>query len=148
MVNYRAAFNSFNLQFISCVISISPYSTRSRFRTSARTPGERKSRCLPAGSTRRVAFINIRRNLINTRQRMQHFHIALALWRSLARRTNCAFTLAYRTGPDALFARGSCTGCLLPHHFFNRAVQTPCDPFFIEHIRMYCGIASASGAMK
>ncbi len=148
MVNYRAAFNSFNLNLLSCVISISPYSTRSRFRTVPVTPGERKSRCLPAGSTRLWRFINIRRNLINTRQRMQHFILALALWRSLARRTNCAFTWRTRTGPDALFARGSCTGCHFRHHFFNRAVQTPCDPFFISISRMYCGIASASGAMK
>ncbi len=148
MVNYRAAFNASTCNLLSCVISISPYSTRSDSEPVPVTPGERKSHCLPAEVPGVWRFINIRRNLINTRQGCSTFILALALWRSLARRTNALSRWRTRTGPDALFARGSLQDVYFRHHFFNRAVQTPGDPFSSSISRMYCGIASASGAIS
>jgi hypothetical protein len=92
-------------------------------------------------------FINIRRNSSTRGSGCSTFILALALWRSLARRTNPRFHVGVlgRVQTPLLHA-GHVQDVDFRHHFFNRAVQTPGDPFSSSSIsRMYCGIASASG---
>ncbi len=144
MVNYRAALIASTCNLLSCVISISPYSTDRDSEPVPVTPGERKSRCLLLEVPGVWRFINIRRNLINTGSGCSTFILALALWRSLARKQTALSRWRTRTGPDALFARGHVQDVNFRHHFFNRAVQTPAIPFSSSISRMYCGIASAS----
>ncbi|XPE49156.1 hypothetical protein ACNKHL_25550 [Shigella flexneri] len=56
--------------------------------------------------------INIVAISINTRQRMQHFHIGFGVSWTLWREEQTALSRwRTRDGLQTLFARGSCTGC-------------------------------------
>ncbi|CSP96680.1 Uncharacterised protein [Shigella sonnei] len=81
-------------------------------------------------------FINIRRNLINTRQRMQHFHIGFGVVEIAGAKNKLRFHVGVLGRVQTLFLHaGHVQDVYFRHHFFNRAVQTPGDPFFIKHIQ-------------
>ncbi len=150
MVNHGAAFNGFNLQLLSCVIVFSLYRLSSLFSTNASNARERKIRCpSPVGAQVPCVYvlISIRGDFINPRQRVQHLIFSRAPFQ-VASRTNCAFTLAYPTGRDALLYASHIEDVDVGHDLFNRTAQACAIPFSSSISRMYCGIASASGAIK
>ena len=152
MVNHGATFDGFNRSLLSCVISfLLTVPVRYSVPVPVTPAGEDAVASLleNTGSVRRL--VDVGGDFINARQRMQHLHVRSGTVQIAGtQRTNCVLSRwRIRTGPDALFVRGSCRDIDLRHYLFDSAIQAPGDTFSFSISRMYCcGMASASGAME